>query len=210
MQGGACSWRFGRGAGSVVESGTATGSAAACATTLGGHAEAKAGILVAAPMVTVTQADFVGFLRPAPTGTAAQDNLHKALRFLGIAILAGLALSILRALTIGFADLRHLPEMVAGVLLAALITAAAVYWITWIRAHLGAGHPQLSTHLLVLGILAVVVGGLGVLGSFGWLGGAAWLFSGNLTVALLEALATVVSVAELAFGIWILVERTKL
>lgn len=160
----------------------------------------------------------LGFLEAQPVGDDARSTVTKMLRWLGIAVLVGFVFNLLNAvLTIAmgstYAGSTALATTtaIAGLLFALVITAAALFWITYTIRAWSTGNPSGSTHALIIGILAAVFGGLGVLGGLvGGMVGTA-LFGSGLPVlyVVVNAIGLLVSAAECFCGIMILVNRGK-
>lgn len=160
----------------------------------------------------------LGFLEAQPVGDDARSTVTKMLRLLGIAVLAWFVVSLLNAvLTIalgndyGGTNALANTTAIAGVVFSLVVTAAILFWITYAIRAWSAGNPSGSTHALIIGILAAVFGGLGVLGGLlGGMAGAA-LFGGDFPVlyVVVNAIGLLVSAFECYCGIMILVNRGK-
>ena len=163
----------------------------------------------------------LGFLSANTTGTTPRDVVTKNLRWLGIAGLVWFvvnAVGRLLAATMGTAYLDtgvaavNTVSAIIGIVISALITAAILFWITYTINAWTNGQANGSTHALVIGILATVLGAIGVLGGLAGVGFAASPLygSGVSVVAMLVGVLTLaVSAFELYCGVMILTNRGK-
>ena len=163
----------------------------------------------------------LGFLEARPTGTDPHSSVTKMLRLLGIAVLAGFAVSVLGAIlgivmgseylgTTGTAI--NTVGTIIGLIIGAAIAAAVCWWITFTVTAWMNNDPRGSTHALILGILATVFGALGVLGGLlgGMLVGTAVFAAGvSPMYMVVGTLNLLVAALELFCGIMILVNRSK-
>lgn len=161
----------------------------------------------------------LGFLEARPTGNDPHSTVTKMLRFLGIAILAWFVFSIVtNVLQIAMGDAYidapgpiNAASAIIGIVIAGVITALVCWWITFTITAWNANEPRGSTHALVIGILATVFGGLGVLLSLVGAGMGAALYGSGVSVlaTVVGILTLLVSAFECYCGIMILVNRSK-
>lgn len=153
----------------------------------------------------------LGFLSVQPTGDGPHATVTKMLRLLGIVVLVGFAFSVLNSVLLlamgdAYFDGAAAGLMAAGavgaLVIALVITALVLWWITFTIAAWNNHEPRGSTHALILAILATVFGALGVLGVFG-------LFSAGPLYLVVNLLNVLVAAAELYCGIMILMNRSK-
>lgn len=163
----------------------------------------------------------LGFLEARPTGNDPHSTTTKMLRFLGIAVLAGFALTVINAIlgivigneyggTTGAAV--NAGSAIFSIVIGGAITALVCWWITFTTAAWAHNDPRGSTHALILGILATVFGALGVLGGLlgGMLVGTAVFAAGVSPIYMVVGtLSLLVAAAECFCGIMILVNRSK-
>jgi hypothetical protein len=162
----------------------------------------------------------LGFLSVRPTGVGPHATVTTTLRLLGIAVLAGLAVSVLNSLLMLVLGATYFDAGVAGIaaasaimglVFAVAIAAAVCFWITFTITAWNNRDPRGSTHALVLAILATIFGVLGVLGG---LTGAAIgnaVFAAGVTplYMIVNGLSLAVAAFEAYCGITILVNRGK-
>ena len=158
----------------------------------------------------------LGFLQAQPIGDNARATVTKTLRWLGIALLVAFAFNVLNAvLSIAMADayggstVLGVGAAITGIVFGLVLTGLACFWITYTITAWSAGQPNGSTHALIIGILAAVFGGLGVLGGLGGglVGAALFGTSGLYTVV--NGIGLLVSAAQCVCGVLILVNRGK-
>ena len=163
----------------------------------------------------------LGFLEARPTGNDPHSTVTKMLRFLGIAVLVGFALSVVNgilgiAMGSAYNDAPgaaiNAASAIIGIVIGGAIAVAVCWWITFTITAWTTNDPRGSTHALVIGILATIFGALGVLGGLlgGLLVGAA-VFGAGLSplYMVVNGLTLLVSAAECICGILILVNRSK-
>ena len=161
----------------------------------------------------------LGFLQAQPVGDDARVKTTRMLRMLGIVVLAGFVLSILNGVLLiamgadyggGTGAALGTAAAVTGIVIALVITGLVCWWITYTIGAWSSGNPSGATHALILGILATIFGGLGVLGTIGGVGGAT-LFGADINVlySVINTLSLLVAAGELVCGILILVNRGK-
>lgn len=161
----------------------------------------------------------VGFLSVRPTGTGSAAKVLSALRWLGVAVFVGAVLSVLHSvLTLalgrsyadsGLGDAELLAGSVVGIVVTLVVTGLVGFWITFTCRAWAQGEPRAATHTLVLGVLAVVVGALGLLGALA-VGGSTIVSGGlSLTARVVQGLTIPVSAVELGCGIVVLANRGR-
>lgn len=163
----------------------------------------------------------LGFLDARPTGTDPHSTVTKMLRLLGIAVLAGFAVSVIGTilgLVLGSdyvgatGSAANAAGAIIGLVIGAVITALVCWWITFAVTAWANNDPRGATHALILAILATVFGALGVLGGLlgGMLVGTA-IFAAGVSPAymIVGILNLLVAALELYCGIMILVNRSK-
>lgn len=160
----------------------------------------------------------LGFLSVQPTGDGPHATVTKMLRLLGIVVLVWFAVSTLGnilQLTLGDSYYDGVApgllsagavaaSAIIGIVIAAAITAAVLFWITFTINAWTNNDPRGSTHALILAIIAVVLGGLGALGLLG-----ALAVTGYPLYMMMVILGGLVGLAELYCGIMILTNRGK-
>jgi hypothetical protein len=154
----------------------------------------------------LTARSFFGVLDPA-TGGSPRANVTLALRLLGFVVLASFAASALRALYIASWGGSVVAGALLDVLLAVAFAGAALFWLTYARRMWLAGRPEGATPTTIIAIVAIVLGALGLLGRAGF--GAVYGGFGSSLLYLLGLVALLVAVAQVAIGVWMLLERNK-
>ncbi|HET6399362.1 MAG TPA: hypothetical protein VFH47_07395 [Candidatus Thermoplasmatota archaeon] len=158
-------------------------------------------------MSQITARSFLGVLDPA-TGGSPRANVTLALRLLGFVVLASFAVSVLRSLAIMSWGAALAAGAIFGLIVAAVLAAAALFWLTYARRMWLAGRPEGASHTMIIAIVAIILGAIDLLGrgGFGMIYG---LGPGYALLHLLGLLALLLAVAQVALGVWLLLERNK-
>lgn len=159
----------------------------------------------------------LGFLEAQPVGDDARSTVTKMLRYLGLVLLATFAFGVINGvLTIAmgsdYAGTGALvtSTVIAGLVFSAVLYTAALFWITYTIRAWSTGNPSGGTHALIIGILAAVFGGFGVLGGLLGMGGAALLGGGvSVLYTIVNAVSLLLSAAMCLCGVLVLVNRGK-
>ena len=163
----------------------------------------------------------LGFLEARPTGTDPHSTVTKMLRFLGIAVLAGFVVTVVNgvlgiALGATYNDAPgaaiNAVSAIISIVIGGVIAALVCWWITFTVTAWANNDPRGSTHALIIGILATVFGGLGVLGGLlgGFIVGAAVFGAGLSPIYMVvNGIGLLIAAFECFCGIMILVNRGK-
>ena len=162
----------------------------------------------------------LGFLEARPTGNDPHSTVTKMLRLLGVAVLAWFAFAVLNnilqvamgnAYLDGPGSAINAASAVVSIVISGAITALVCWWITFTVTAWATNDPRGSTHALVIGILATVFGGLGVLSALVGVGLGAAIFGAGVSAIYMVVgiLTLLVSALECYCGIMILVNRSK-